>query len=366
MSNVTWLETLSPWPREGFGLERMRTLLEDLGNPQRGLPAVHVVGTNGKSTTTRMVEELLRDGGLRTGAYLSPHVRSWAERVRVDGREVDLEEPVAIVRPEAERLGATQFEVLTAAALVAFRDAGVEAAAVEAGLGGRHDATNVLDRTRVVVLTNVSLEHTEVLGTTREAIAAEKLAVVHPGATVVLGEAEWEEQALAAGASRVVLVGEESLQQSVASSRALATAAAAAFTGRPADTSVLDRVSLPGRLERRRGEVRDGAHNPGGVRWLVEHLPPDDYTVMASILADKDVDAMLAALAAIGRRFVACRSSNARALPAEELAARARGRFDLVETRDDPFAALALAHELGDPVLVTGSLYLLADLEAGR
>ena len=354
-SNVAWLESLSPWPKDGFGLERMRALLLELGQPQSGLPAVHVVGTNGKSTTTRMVEELLRTHGVNAGAYLSPHVRSWSERIRVAGTEVDLEALLGGVRPAAELLRATQFEVLTAAAFVAFREAEVEAAAVEAGLGGRHDATNVLDATRVVVLTNVSLEHTDVLGSTREAIAAEKLAVTPPGCTVVVGEPEWEAPALAAGAGQV-LVEDGGPER-------LATAAAQAFLGSDVDPSALDGVALPGRLERRDHEVRDGAHNPAGIRWLVERLPPDDYTVMASILSDKDIDAMLSGLARLGDRFVACRSSNARALPADELAARARSWFAVVEARDDPREALALAHSLGEPVLVTGSLYLLADLE---
>jgi dihydrofolate synthase / folylpolyglutamate synthase len=361
--HVSWLEGLSPWPKDGFGLERMYALLTELGEPQAGLAAVHVVGTNGKSTTTRMVEELLRVAGLSTGTYLSPHVRCWAERIRVDGAEVDLEPVLEAVRPAAEQVGATQFEALTAAAFVAFRAAGVDAAAIEAGLGGRHDATNVLDAARVVVLTNVSLEHTDVLGSTREAIAAEKLAVVRPGCTVVLGEPEWEAQATAAGASRVVVVAGESVQQPVASSQALAAAAVEAFVGQPFDTSVLGTVSLPGRLERRPGEIRDGAHNPEGVRWLVEHLPSDDYTVMASILADKDVDAMLAALAGVGRRFVACCSSSPRALTAGELACSARRWFAQVEAHEAPREALARAHALGEPVLVTGSLYLLADLE---
>ena len=355
-SNVAWLERLSPWPEDGFGLERMRTLLRELGQPQAGLPAVHVVGTNGKSTTTRMVEELLRAAGLPTGAYLSPHVRSWGERIRVAGADVDLEPLLDVVRPAAERLRATQFEVLTAAALVAFREAEVEAAVVEAGLGGRHDATNVLGATRVVVLTNVSLEHTEVLGATREAIAAEKLAVTRPGCTVVVGEREWEAAALSAGAGAVIVEEGGAAQ--------LALAAASAFRGGGRDPAPLDTVALPGRLERRGGEVRDGAHNPAGIRWLVEPLPPDDYTVMASILADKDVDGMLEPLAVLGDRFVACRSSNARAFPAEELARRARRWFPHVEARDDPREALELAHALGEPVLVTGSLYLLADLEA--
>ena len=358
MTHVAWLEALSPWPRDGFGLDRMRALLAALGEPQAGLPAVHVVGTNGKSTTTRMIEELLRESGLRAGAYLSPHVKSWAERIRVDGAEADLEAALDDVRPAAERLEATQFEVLTAAAFVAFRAAGVEAAAVEAGLGGRHDATNVLDGTRVVVLTNVSLEHTDVLGSTREAIAAEKLAVIHPGCAVVLGEREWEPLARVAGAAEILV--------ETGGSGALALAAASAFLRRPVNASAATTVELPGRLERRQGEIRDGAHNPDGVRWLVDRLPVDDYTVMASILADKDVEAMLAALATVGRRFVACRSSNPRSLPAEELAERARGRFEVVEARDDPRDALELAHALGEPILVTGSLYLLADLEAAR
>lgn len=356
--HVAWLETLSPWPKEGFGLARMHALLRELGDPQRGLPAVHVVGTNGKSTTTRMVEELLLAHGTRTGAYLSPHVRSWAERIRVDGKEADLASALRSVRPAAELLDATQFEVLTAAALVAFREGGVEAAVVEAGLGGRHDATNVLDATRVVVLTNVSLEHTDVLGSTREAIAAEKLAVVRPGCVVVLGEPEWEDAARAAGAGTVVVAD--------GGAEALATEAAQAFLGARVDPGPLARVTLAGRLDRRGGEVRDGAHNAEGVRWLVERLGEKDYTVMASILRDKDVERMLAGLSAVGERFVATRSSSPRALAADELAARARPFFPRVEARDDPVDALALAHALGEPVLVTGSLYLLADLEARR
>jgi dihydrofolate synthase/folylpolyglutamate synthase len=273
----------------------------------------------------------------------------------VDGEEADLPAALAAVRPPAERVGATQFEVLTAAALVAFRQAGVEAAAVEAGLGGRHDATNVLDGTRVVVLTNVSLEHTEVLGTTRKAIAAEKLSVVRSGNTVVLGEAEWEGAARAAGAGRVVVTD--------GGSRALAVEAVRAFLGREVDETALEKVRLPGRLDRRGSELRDGAHNPEGVRWLVERLGSERFTVVASVLADKDVDAMLRGLAAAGSRFVATRSSSPRALDADELAERARPYFESVEARDAPAEALERAHALGEPVLVTGSLYLLADLE---
>ena len=220
----------------------MRALLRELGEPQERFPAVHVVGTNGKSTTTRLTEALLLDAGLSVGSYLSPHVRGWSERIRVGGEEADFEAAVAAVRPAAEPLGATQFEALTAAALLAFAAAEVDVAVVEAGLGGRHDATNVLE-TRVVVLTSVALDHMDVLGDTREAIAAEKLAVVQPGCTVVLGEPEWRELAEENGAATVVVTGRSNL--------ALAIAAAESFLGRPVDPHAADDVTLPGRLERR-------------------------------------------------------------------------------------------------------------------
>jgi dihydrofolate synthase / folylpolyglutamate synthase len=359
VTNVSWLARLSPWPADGFGLDRMLRLLAALGDPQQGLEAVHVVGTNGKSTTTRMVEALLLAEGIRAGAYLSPHVERWEERVRVDGREADLEAALDRVRPPAEQLQATQFETLTAAAFVAFREADVDAAAIEAGLGGRLDATNVLDGTPVVVLTNVGLEHTDVLGPTREAIAREKLAVIRPGCRAVLGEPEWEALALEAGAAEVEVVpgGDP---------RALARAAVEALLGRVVDPTPATSVVLPGRLERRPGEVRDGAHNPDGVRWLVERLRPEQFTLCVSLLADKDVAAMLDGLAELGQRLVATSSSSPRALPADELADRARARFSQVEVEPDPARALARAHALGEPVLVTGSLYLLADLAAAE
>src|SRR5262249_10338434 len=162
---------------------RIVALLDELGNPQRAYPSIHIVGTNGKGTTTRTVEETLANEGLLTGGYYSPHVIGWSRRIRGGGREGGLRPPVQRVRPRAPRPGATQFEVLTAAAFAEFADAGVDVAVVEAGLGGRYDATNVL-AAPIVVLTNVALEHTDVLGDTREQIAAEKLAVLRQGATV--------------------------------------------------------------------------------------------------------------------------------------------------------------------------------------
>src|SRR6266545_3802113 len=353
-SALEYVELLSPWPKDGFGLERIKALLARVGDPQLRYPSIHVVGTNGKSTVTRTTEALLAGAGLSVGAYLSPHVRRWGERIRVCGEEADFEAAIERVRGEAESLEATQFEVLTAAALAEFAEARVDVAVVEAGLGGRHDATNVL-RSPVQVLTNVALEHTDVLGTTRKAIAAEKLAVVQPGSTVVLGEPEWEELARANGAEMVVVAGRSNL--------ALSMAAAEAFLGRPVEGHV--DVQLPGRLERRSEnplEIWDGAHNLGGVGYVLARLPSARYVLVVSILADKDVDGMLAALSALGDRLIATSSSNERALSASDLAERAGPYFGQVEAIDDPAEALAHARASAEPVLVTGSLYLLADL----
>ncbi len=338
-----WLESLSPWPEE-FGLDRMRALLERLGHPERAFPAVHVVGTNGKSTATRTIAALLRAEGLEVGAYTSPHVSGWGERLDTDAD--GFARAVSRVRPAAMALRATQFETLTAAALADFAEREVDAAVVEAGLGGRLDATNVL-HSRVVHLTNVGLEHTDVLGETREAIAREKLAVAGAGAVVVLGEPEWLGLV---PENRVVLGG--------------AREAAEAFLGRTIEAEV--EVALPGRYEwRGEHELRDGAHNAEGIAWLAERLPPRRWVAVVSILADKDVQAIVRCLSPVVSAVVTTGSANPRALPADELARLAAPHFPHVEAVPEPATALARAHELADPdgsVLVTGSLYLLADL----
>ena len=355
---TAWIESLSPWP-ERFGLERMHELLHALGDPQEAYEAIHVVGTNGKSTTTRMAAAALGSAGLAVGAYTSPHASAWSERIQVRGEDADFERALERVRAAAERHEATQFEAITAAALAEFAAEGVDAAVVEAGLGGRYDATNVL-HARVVVLTNVSLEHTQVLGDTREAIAREKLAVVGDGAVVILSEPEWESLAREAGAARVDVTARSNL--------ALAVAAAEAFLGAPVDPAAAQDVRLPGRLERRGDsplEIWDGAHTPDGLGWLLPRLPHARYVVVASFLDDKDVDGMLAALAALSDTLIATTSSHARALAASDVAGRARSRFGSVEAFDAPADAVARARDLADAdgaVLVTGSLYLLADL----
>jgi dihydrofolate synthase / folylpolyglutamate synthase len=324
----------------------MRELLRRLGEPQRRYPAIHVVGTNGKSTATRTIAALLRAEGRRPGAYTSPHVTGWAERIWVDGAEADFERAIARIRPHAKAAGATQFEALTAAALAEFAEQEIEVGVVEAGLGGRLDATNVLDA-HVVLLTNVALDHTEVLGDTLEQIAQEKLAVAHAARVVVLPDNSYAE--LIPKSAKIVTGG--------------AREAAAAFLGRPASAEVA--TDLPGRLQRRGRELWDGAHNPAGASWLRRHAAGSYQVVVASILSDKDVDAMLTELAHLAPAIIATQSTNPRALPAEELADRATAHFEHVTTEPNPQLALSRARQSTDGgILVTGSLYLLADLSA--
>ena len=341
-SATAWVASLSPWPEE-FGLDGMRSLLTRLGDPQDAYPAIHVVGTNGKSTATRTIAELLRREGRRVRAYTSPHVAGWHERLDCD--EAGFERAVARVRGPAEELGSTQFEVLTAAALLDFAEHGVDAAVVEAGLGGRLDATNVVDA-EVVVLTNVALEHTEVLGETREEIAQEKLAVAHAARVVVMSDNEFEN--LVPNSAEIVPGG--------------AREAAEAFLGRKIEHDA--EVSLAGRLERRDGEIWDGAHTPEAVDWLLARIPARNYVLCVSILGEKRVDELLERLGRAGSTFIATSSSNPRALEAKELAARAEAHFTDVIAVADPAKALARARTYERPLLVTGSLYLLADLHA--
>jgi dihydrofolate synthase / folylpolyglutamate synthase len=342
-SQTDWISSLSPWPEE-FGLGRIRALLERLGNPERRFDSVHVVGSNGKSTATRTIAELSKAAGRRAGAYTSPHVSGWAERIWVDGAEADFDRAIARVRREAEAISATQFEALTAAAFAEFAEQGVEVAAVEAGLGGRLDATNVV-AAPVVLLTNVTSEHADVLGDTPEQIAREKLAVAHAARVVVLPD---NTHAHLVPHAEIRLGG--------------AREAAEAYLGERPPIDV--QVKLPGRFEQRNGTVFDGAHTPEAADWLLERLPEHEYVLCVSMLGDKDVLGILERLARAGHTLVATRSSNERALDEKELGRRAEPYFQHVETVADPRQALERAHELGPRVLVTGSLYLLADLSS--
>lgn len=382
-----------------FGLDRMRRLLTALGSPQERFASIHVVGTNGKSSTVRMTAALLEAHGVPTGAYVSPHLVGFEERVRIGDR--DLERPAFAAAVEraahAARLvdrtrpaddHVTQFELLTAAGFSELARRGVEVAVIEAGLGGRYDATNVIP-SHVQVLTNVGLEHTRWLGPTIRDIAREKLAVVRDGAVLVVGDlhpdaAEEARATARARHARLVeadLTAADALPVAGAYQRrnfALAMAAARAHLGgldADAVRRTAEQIHVPGRLQvvgQAPLTVLDGAHNPAGMAALAEamdELVPAGAPLAAavSVLDDKDAAGMLRSLVPRCNFLVMCASANPRALPpatlaslAEQLGARH------VEVVPDPHEALARARALagGDGVaLATGSIYLVADLQ---
>jgi dihydrofolate synthase/folylpolyglutamate synthase len=399
-----------------FGLERIRALLAALGHPERTAPALHVVGTNGKSSTTRLAAAALASTGRRVGTYLSPHISDWTERVQIDGAPIgdrDLAASASAVRSAAEGLPldpgetVTQFEALTAIAFHAFAAAGVDAAAVEAGLGGRYDATNVLPPDAAVILTNITLEHTEFLGDTEAQIAAEKLAVCPDGSDrLVVGPLSPAARAAVDGeCARRGLVpvrhGEGLAARDAADgvevrtpravysglplslrgrfqreNLAVALAGAELVAGGVLDLGPLraavGRVEMPGRLELLPGRpdvLLDGAHNPAGMAAMVASLPAvlagRRPVAVVSVLGDKDARAMVAALRGAAEAVVATRSSHPRAVPAEDLALLAIEEGLDARAVSDPAAALAAARAAAGPdgaVLVAGSLYLLADL----
>ena len=409
-----------------LGLERIRALLGALGHPERTAPALHVVGTNGKSSTARLAAAALTGQGLTAGVYLSPHVGDWVERLQVGGEPIGdaaFAQAASAVREAAEGPAlpagdpVTQFEALTAIAFWAFRRAGVAAMAIEAGLGGRWDATNVLQPGAAVALTNIALEHTEFLGDTEEAIAGEKLAVCADGADrVVVGRlSERARPAVDAELARRRITAlrygeglsardEEGGTVAVATplaryeglalalrgayqrdNLAVAVAGAELVAGGPLDPEALRRavagVRMPGRLELVPGApavVLDGAHNPAGAEALARELPGvvsgrGPVVAVVSILDYKDAAGMLDALAPAVDLMVATRSSHPAAADPERLAAMARERGAAAAVVEEPAAALAEAREeagAGGTVIVAGSLYLLADVrpqvQAGR
>jgi dihydrofolate synthase / folylpolyglutamate synthase len=402
-----YLDSLEPvgWR---LGLERIRKLTAALGFPQHRFASIHVVGTNGKSSVTRMTAALLEAHGLSAGACVSPHADRWSERTLVHGEEVGADawaQAVEQVARAAEGVNrtleageaVTQFEAATAASFVALANARVQAAAIEAGLGGRLDATNTIP-SKLTVLTSIGLDHTEWLGETEVEIAAEKLAVLRDQTTLVLGEVSEEVRALAEDTARergarlleapadpgrdVVVRASGEFQRR---NFALACTAAEAFLGgidREVAARVAATVTVPGRLERiaeRPPVFLDAAHNPAGAAALARSLPAvtDERRAVGclAILADKDAEAMIAALAPALDRVVCTElpaaaleghgRPGARSRPADELVAacRAVGLPAEAELSFETALGRALALAVEPPegaVLVAGSHYAIA------
>jgi dihydrofolate synthase / folylpolyglutamate synthase len=381
-----------------FGLDRMHKLMTVLGMPQRRFASIHVVGSNGKSSTVRMAAAILQRHGLRTGTYTSPHLRSFAERIEVGEEPIsgaDFAAAVTRVAKAAELVNrtqppedrVTQFEALTAAAYSELARRRVEVAVIEAGLGGRYDATNVIP-SKVQVLTSVGLEHTRWLGPTVTDIAEEKLAVVRDHATLVLaGDLDPEAVAVAervAAEHQATIVhapvdAGEPLRARGSFQRhnfALARAAAEAFLGRLDEHAVrraAAEVEVPGRMQavgERPLVILDGAHNPAGAAALAEALPElvegRRLVPVIGVLDDKDAAGMLRELLPLADSVVFTRSANPRSLsPGTLVTLAAQLGGPPAEAVADPRAAVERARELAGPdgaVVATGSIYLIADL----
>ena len=406
-------------------LSRITMLMDLLGEPQRSYPAIHLTGTNGKTSTTRMVDALLRGFGLRPGRYTSPHLTTVRERIAIDGEPLseeafaqaydDVAPYLALVDERADRR-VTYFETLTAMAFAWFADAPVDVAVVEVGMGGLWDATNVV-HAGTAVITPVGLDHPE-LGSTVTQVATEKAGIIHEGARVVSGVQNVEaaevivrrvaeagaelavegvhfgvtSRSVALGGQLLTIEGLGGVYEDVfvplhgahqASNAACALAAVEAFLGGGQQAFDVEAVRAgfaladsPGRLEVVRRSptiVLDGAHNPGGVAALVTALGEafafDKLVGVVGVLSDKDVPAMLSLLEPVLNEIVVTTNHSPRALPPDELARAAVEVFGADRVVVAPLlpnaidAAVALADEAGDGagVLVTGSLYTVGE-----
>lgn len=378
------------------GLDAMRTVCAALGNPERRFPAIHVAGTNGKGAVCAMLDAALRASGLRVCRYTSPHLLAVEERFLIDGCQVSPEALAAAgerVEAAAAKAGdaaanLTFFEYLTAAAFVLFAESRCDIAVLETGLGGRLDATNVCCP-RLCVLTRIGLDHCDWLGSTVREIAAEKAGIVKPGVPVVLGANSQEAietvraAAVAAGApfvyapdvadaSRIPpgfpLAGSFNRENAVTAIAALETlGAAGAIPG-------IAKAEWPGRFQRVRNFIIDGAHNPPAAEALANALREerdaaagdpcktrreDGLILVAGFCGDKDSAAVLRTLAPFVSRGIAVKTSNPRSLTAEETAARMAQAG--IPATTAPSVAEALARCGDSPTLICGSLFLAGE-----
>lgn len=411
---------LSRWPETRLepSLDRIRAFVDLLGDPQAAYPVVHLTGTNGKTSTSRMIDTLLRALDLRTGRFTSPHVERMTERISIDGEALSDEEFVAAFNDVAPYVGMVDdseahpvsfFETVVAMAYAKFAEAPVDVAVVEVGMGGAWDATNVVDASVAVVLP-IAVDHAKYLGETPAAIAVEKAGIIKPGSVAVLAEQEPEvAQVLAA---RIAEVGATAVREGVdfgvvsrtpavggqvvslqgvrarydevflplygahqAQNAAVALAAVESFVGgsEPLDAELVNaafaEVTSPARLEIvRQGPtvIVDAAHNPHGAEATAAALE-DSFTLdpligVIGVMGDKDAEGLLAAFEPHLAHLVVTQNSTDRAMPAEELAETAReiygeDRVTVVARLDDALEeATTLAEEGGSSSIGTGGV----------
>lgn len=391
------------------GLDRTEALLEFLGDPHRRYPSFHVAGTNGKGSTVATLDALLRAGGRRVGRYTSPHLVDFRERIQVDGQAIGELELLSILQrlePIAEKTGATFFEITTAAAFAFFAAARVDVAVIETGLGGALDSTNVLDPV-VATVTNISLDHTEFLGSTLQGIADEKGGIFKFGRPAVIAEPRMDlarrlaERAADRGATPIVvtrsewrawsvslagattftaatplgrvrlstpLVGEHQVRNTLAALASL-HAAGPEYAIRKEDINrALSTVMLPGRFQRVRDWVFDVAHNAAGARALAETLAarssPPPLTIVLGVLKDKDWSGIIEALAPIANSFIITQPLSApqdRAWDPMKAAAHANACKVPVALDPDFRVAIERASAIPGTKVVCGSFHTVGD-----
>ena len=386
-----------------LGLERIRSLLAALGNPERAFRVVHVAGTNGKGSTCAMIDAGLRAQGVRTGLYTSPHLNEPTERIQVDGMPVStvqFQKAFDVTHKAAEALDLdchpTYFETVTAMAFWLFREMGVDTAVVETGLGGRLDATNVVASPALTVITPIDFDHESYLGHTIEAIAGEKAGIIKEGVPLVMAVQRPEAEAVLTAraaelgapvipASRLEirdlqlnrrgstfsgltcpLAGEHQVEN--------ARVAALALKELGVDPSGIAEASWPGRLEHVAPNpdiILDGAHNPAGARALVRYLerfyPDSRVWLIFGAMRDKAMEEIAGILFPGADELIFTGIANDRALRPEALAEMA-GRGAAVPDVAHAIQLLqARAHEediSGDVVVITGSLFLIGEARA--
>jgi dihydrofolate synthase/folylpolyglutamate synthase len=419
-----WLESLIDLERPEarargrFSLAPIEALLARVGNPERRLRPIHVAGSKGKGSTALLAEALLGGAGLRVGTYTSPHLARWTERFRIGGREVEpaalaaavdrLRPCVESLRRETPELAPTFFDATTGAALLLFAEAGVDATVLEVGLGGRLDSTNVV-APAVACLTSVELEHTEVLGDTVAAIAAEKAGILKPGVPAVLGRLPPEARAVARARAEALscpvaeldrdfavrLLEREPFRQRLrledgafraeawlplAGSPARDNAALAAACvlraglvdparlAASAPAALAD-AALPGRIEllgRSPLRIADGAHTVASLRALLaalDGIPRRRAHFVLSVSAGKDAQSLCRVLAPAADAVTLTRADPRKSLDPVELAPLLRTLAPALEVRvvPNPHLALRAAREAASPedlICATGSVYL--------
>ena len=404
-----------------FDLRRMERLLARLGNPQNAAKSVHIAGTKGKGSTAAMLASVLKQSGYRTGLYTSPHLLSIRERIQINGRQISEDEFARLtvrIKPEVEAVNAsgnlgelTTYEILTALALLCFQDSGVGYQVLETGLGGRLDATNVV-QPEVCVTTSISYDHMDVLGSTLAEIAMEKAGIIKPGSIVVTAPQAPETMKVLEDVCRqqkvkLVRVGEDVIwrQKSIRPEKqsfrlkglmgeydievpllgehqlenaATAVAAAEALAGRGAVITAraiingIASVSWPGRLQVLRKKpwvIVDGAHNGDSVRRLVaalrQYFKFEKAFVIFGASSDKNIAAMAEELKTFPDRVIVTSSRHPRAVAVELLTEKFSRENIIPEISENVASAVEKALSLagsGDLVCATGSLFLVAEV----